>query len=123
MPEDAYSITPAPDPDDEHSHDDPSEYDTTSAAPDALTAFMVIVRPDGTAVATHEIVDITIDHPATLEEMHRAVREVEGDITAARTAREVVIAMQQQAQAMMQAQQEAALRAKLAQGGLKVPGR
>lgn len=100
---DGYSITPAADPDE--------------AGPDALTAFLVVIRQDGSAFATPELnTELTVDHTATLEEMHRGVREVEADIQTARTAQNVVMLMAQQAQAMAMAQQGRT------QGGLHVPG-
>lgn len=100
-------ITPAQDPDE--------------AKPDALTAFLVVVRPDGSAFATPELdTELTVDHTASLEEMLRALREVESDITTAKTAQNVVMLMAQQAQAMAHAQSMA--QQGRAPSGLHVPG-
>jgi hypothetical protein len=119
----AYDISPAAAPDDEeldHAHDE------ADVAPNAITAFLVVVGPDGGAFATSELTKITEVLPqreATVQDMRRACQDVVFDVNAMQTAQQTVAVMQQQAQAMADQARNAKIAAKLQSKGIHVPGR
>lgn len=119
-----YEITPAVDPEahdaDGHTHEDEDE------APNVLTAFLVIVNPDGAAFATSElnkIGEITPAREATIVDMRRACNEVVHDVNAMQTAQHTVALMQQSAAEMAEQARNAKIAAKLQERGVKLPRR
>lgn len=110
-----YDINPAGDPDDEEEID---------ATPNALTAFLVVVTPDGSAFATselHKIAEILPSREATVVDMRRACQEVVFDVNAMQTAQQTVGLMQQQAQLMAEEARGQKIAQKLATKGIHVP--
>lgn len=113
-----YDIHPAHDPDD-HTHDEEEE-----EAPNVITAFLVIVQPDGSAFATSEIAkigEITPAREATVVDMRRACQEVVHDVNAMQTAQQTVGLMQQSAAQMAEEQRNAKIAAKLQSKGIQLP--
>lgn len=116
-----YDIQPAADPDEEGVGED--EPDLT---PNVLTAFLVIVQPDGAAFATSElekIVEVVPARQATVVDMRRACQEVVHDVNAMQTAQQTVGLMQQSAQQMAEQKRSEAIAQKLVSKGIKVPRR
>jgi hypothetical protein len=78
----------------------------------ALTAFLVVVGHDGSAVATSDVnTQLVIDREATVDDMFAGASIVVRDINAATTSKHVVFGLNVSAQAM----QEKAMAAQLAQ--------
>lgn len=116
--ETGYDIHPAHDPDD-HTHDEDED-----EAPNVITAFLVIVQPDGSAFATSEIAkigEVTPAREATVVDMRRACQEVVHDVNAMQTAQQTVGLMQQSAQQMAEEQRNAKIAAKLQSKGIQLP--
>lgn len=116
LPEDdKYTIRPAADPD-QAPVDEPKSV--------VGTAFVIVVTEAGAASATNDLTVIDkleLTRSAGLDEMHRAVLEVDRDLTIARTAQETVALMSMQAQLMAEQQQEQAIRQQVLQQGAKGP--
>jgi hypothetical protein len=109
-------------PQDGHGYDIPPP--PNPEARKALTAFLVVVEPDGTSWATNDVnLDLVLERPPTLGDMYRGCAEVSKDIATSEAAQKTVgLMMQAQAQMAQQMQQEK-IAAKLAQKGIRVPGR
>lgn len=89
-----------------------------------LTAFLVVIEPDGTSWATNDVnMDMVLERPPTMGDMYRGCAEVMKDITTTEASQKTVsLMMQAQAQMAHQMQQEK-IAAKLASKGIRVPGR
>lgn len=114
-----YNIRPAADPDEESEEDE-------DVAPNALTAFLVIVGPDGAAFATSELAKIGEILPArdaTVADMRRACQEVVHDVNAMQISQQTVGLMQQSAQQMAEEARNAKIAQKLQSRNIHVPGR
>ena len=112
-PPDPYSITPAADPDDAD-HEAPQEPE----AQPVMHAFVIVVDESGAAMCTNDLSvagRLTPTRQAGIDDMHRAILEVDRDLTIARTAQETVQLVSLQAQAMAQQQEEMALRQQVLQ--------
>lgn len=76
--------------------------------PPVITAFVVIINPDGSAVAKNDLTPPQVGRPATIADMRRACMEIVADIAASQTAdvfmQKMAIAAQQTA-SQQQAQQ------------------
>jgi hypothetical protein len=90
----------------------------------ALTAFLIVVEPDGMAWATNDVnMDLVLERPPMLGDMYRACAEVMKDIETTEASQKTVsLMMQAQAQMAQQMQQEKIAR-RLAEKGIRVPGR
>lgn len=107
-----------------HIHPGEEDEPAADAEPNAITAFLVVVTPDGAAFATselHKIAEILTQREATVVDMRRACQEVVFDVNAMQTAQQTVGLMQQQAQAMAEESRNAKIAQKLATKGIHVP--
>lgn len=83
------------------------------AAPAETTAFLVIVKADGSAIATGDLTPPAISRPPTLADMRRACMEVTADIAASQAADAVMQTMAQAAANNAAELQAAQIRANL----------
>jgi hypothetical protein len=114
-----YDIQPAHDPED-HVHEDEDD----EQLPNVLTAFLVIVQPDGAAFATSElskIGEVVPAREATIIDMRRACQEVVHDVNAMQTAQQTVGLMQQSAAQMAEEKRNQQIAQKLVSRGVKLP--
>lgn len=113
-----YQINPAEDPDEAAPEED--------VAPNALTAFLVVVKGDGSAFATADITKIGEILPAreaTIVDMRRACQEVVHDVNAMQVSQQTVALMQQSAQEMAEQARSEAIARKLREKGIQVQRR
>jgi hypothetical protein len=90
----------------------------------ALTGFLVVIDVDGTAWATNDInMDLVLERPPMLGDMYRACAEVMKDIETTESAQKTVGLMMQAQQQMAQQLQQDKIARKLAEKGIRVPGR
>ena len=102
----------------------PDEADRLANARKVLTAFLVVVEPDGTSWATNDVnMDMVLERPPTMGDMYRGCAEVMKDITTSEASQRTVVLMMQATQQVAAQQQQDKIAAQLAQKGLRVPGR
>lgn len=122
----AYDIHPAADPDLQDELDGIDE----ELEPTCLTAFLVIIGPDGAAFGTSDLTKIAEVVPAReaqIADMRRACQEVVHDINAiqmsGQAAQQTVMLMEQRAQEMAEQTQQQKMAQALMKKGITVPGR
>lgn len=102
----------------------PEEAARLEDARKALTAFLIVVESDGTSWATNDVnMDLVLERPPTLGDMYRGCAEVMKDIETSEAAQKSVTLMMQAQAQMAQAMQQDKIARKLAEKGIRVPGR
>lgn len=87
-----------------------------------MTAFLVLVEPDGTSYASNDVnQDIVLARAATTSDMYRAAAEIMKDIQAMETAERTVALSMQAAAGIAEQQRTAKIAAKLQEKGIHVP--
>lgn len=90
----------------------------------ALTAFLVVVEDDGTAWATDDVaMSLALQRPPTVGDMYRASAEVMRDIQASVTAERTTQYMAAMGAQAAEHQRQDKIARKLAEKGIRVPGR
>lgn len=108
-------IEPAPDPDEPDEEEDKE--------PDGLTAFIVVVLPDGSAqISTKLDVPLTVEREATLLDVRRACDELLFNIRNQASAENTVVLMNQLMQQTAEQARVQKVQQKLASKGIHVPG-
>lgn len=113
--------------DHDHLHEENGAQPTEGAEPpkEAMTAFVVIVYPNGKAVADGNpelFRGIDVTFPAQLDTMWRACKEVAKDIEYMKNSEYTVNAYMTVSQQMKEQEQQARLMGKLHEKGLRIPG-
>jgi len=106
----------------------PEDAERIEQARKCLTAFLIVVEPDGTSWATNDVnMDMVLERSPTQGDMYRACAEVMKDIasseTAARTAQLTVSMMMQASAQLAEHQRQEKIATRLAEKGIRVPGR
>lgn len=102
----------------------PEDAERAANARPCMTAFLVVIEPDGTAWATSDCnVDLALNRPASVQDFARGCGDVLRDVEHSMLAERTVNMMLQATQQMAEVQRQNKIATKLMQKGIHVPGR